>query len=795
MTGTLAHWLEQLLGVDTSASGEGTAWGLANRWNWAPWLLLVFAAAAAVLILALYWLESGSAGRVIRAVCAALRLSAIALVLFMIAEWMLTLHRTGLPYVALLIDDSASMGIADRYDDAKLRETIADRLKASGHATPSRFNLARTLVLEDKNRLLRYLSDHYKLRVYFVSDSARAISGDVSQIAEQLRQSEPQGETSRLGYGLRSMLNDLRGAPPAAVILLSDGVTTEGETLGEAASYARRKGVPLFTVGLGNESPAKDLALGDLLVDEVVFVDDVINFEFTLSGVGFDNRPVKLTLKEKSSTQPLVERTLNVPAGGRTEKLRIPYRPSKVGDYEFAVEVEQLPEEIRHDNNRLVQVVRVRDEPIRVLLVQERPSYEFRFLKEMLLRERTIRLHYVQQDADVEFVERNRTGEQVSLPVFPVRREDLFAYDVVLFGDVNPSVLGPGGMENLVAFVKERGGGVIFFAGPEYTPLAYQDTPLAELMPIDARSAALPGEDSLEQEFRVEPTELGLSKPQMQLGDSLAETAEIWRTLPGIRWLLDVQSLRPAAQVLAEHPARLTGDGRKMPVILYQIAGAGKVLFHGTDETHLWRARIGDKYFARYWVQAIRYLSRAKLLGDDKGARLVTDRTRYRRGEPVRFQLRFIDERLAPAGDRKATVLFERQGQTRRPVTLSRIAASSAIFEGQASKLTDGRYHAWVVDPALPGDPSADFEILPPAGETERSQMDLAELTRAASDTRGKFYRFANAHRLFDDLPEGRPVPIETLPPVPLWNKWPILLVFLCLLSCEWLLRKRKGML
>ncbi len=46
-------------------------------------------------------------------------------------------------------------------------------------------------------------------------------------------------------------------------------------------------------------------------------------------------------------------------------------------------------------------------------------------------------------------------------------------------------------------------------------------------MPIDPRSAVLPGADSLEQEFRVEPTELGLSKPQMQLGDSLAETAEI----------------------------------------------------------------------------------------------------------------------------------------------------------------------------------------------------------------------------------------------------------------------------
>jgi hypothetical protein len=428
-------------------------------------------------------------------------------------------------------------------------------------------------------------------------------------------------------------------------------------------------------------------------------------------------------------------------------------------------------------------------------MVQEHPSYEFRYLKEMLLREKTVQLHYVQQDADVEFVEKKKAGEQVSLGVFPVRREELFAYDVVLFGDVNPALLSANAIPHLVDFVKEKGGGIIFFAGPDYTPLAYRDTPLAEILPIDLATAAPPAADSLEKEFRVEPTDLGLAKPQMQLGDSLAETAEIWQKLPGIRWLLEIQALRPTAQVLAEHPTRLTTEGRKLPVLLFQIAGAGKVLFHATDETHLWRGRVGDKYFARYWVQAIRYLSRSKLLGDDKAARLVTDRTKYRRGEPVRFQLRFIDERLVPAGNRKVSIMFEREGETRRPVTLSQSAQSAALYEGQADKLTEGRYHAWVVDPVLAGEPSADFQVLPPAGETERSQMDIAELSQAAIETRGKFYRYTGARRLLNDLPEGRPVPIESLPATPLWNQWPILLVFLSVLASEWLLRKRKGML
>ena len=80
------------------------------------------------------------------------------------------------------------------------------------------------------------------------------------------------------------MLSDLRGTPPAAIILLSDGVTTDGESLSKAARFARGKGVPLFTVGLGSERPIRDLEISDLLVDEVVFVDDIVNFEFKLTG-------------------------------------------------------------------------------------------------------------------------------------------------------------------------------------------------------------------------------------------------------------------------------------------------------------------------------------------------------------------------------------------------------------------------------------------------------------------------------------------------------------------------------
>ena len=132
-----------------------------------------------------------------------------------------------------------------------------------------------------------------------------------------------------------------------------------------------------------------------------------------------------------------------------------------------------------------------------MLYVQEYPSLEFRYLKTLLERGlklggkgKAIQLTTVLQEADPGYVELDETAQRV----FPVSRDELFAYDVVIFGDVNPSYMSRPVLENLAAFVTERGGGLVFVAGPRHTPLAYRDTPLEDLFPIDLSTTRLPDE-------------------------------------------------------------------------------------------------------------------------------------------------------------------------------------------------------------------------------------------------------------------------------------------------------------
>jgi hypothetical protein len=220
------------------------------------------------------------------------------------------------------------------------------------------------------------------------------------------------------------------------------------------------------------------------------------------------------------------------------------------------------------------------------------------------------------------------------------------------------------------------------------------------------------------------------------------------------------------------------------------------VLFHATDETWRWRYRVGDVLFARYWVQTIRYLSRAKLLGGGRAAELTTDRREYTRGETVRFRVRFSDERQAPVAHDGVMVMVQRKGRKNHRLQLHRSSSSRGVFEGVLQGPAEGGYHAWVVTPSLEGRaPAADFLVVAPPGEFERTQTAADELKKVSQETKGRHYTIATADRLLKDLPRGRQVPVERLPPVVLWNKWPVLLLFLTLLVTEWMVRKRKGLL
>lgn len=802
MSDSFAQLMDGTDGGRSPSAGQGLESSFTHSWLLPHWVPFLIAAAAAAYVIATYIRERGEAGRLLKTVLAGLRVSVVGLVIFLMYGWLRHQHRTELPELVVLLDVSQSMSVPDQYEDESVRERLQQRVGAANLSGLTRLNLAKSLLLDGDSGWLERLRRRYQVKVYQIGSSARLLAGPDDDLVATITGVEAGDDSSRLGTCLRDILDWQTGRPTAAAVILSDGVTTAGKSLSESADLARRRQMPFYTVGIGNDRSPRDLRLSGLVVDDVVFLNDLVSFDFKLSASGYAGQAVTVRLRSQPNNSVLAETRCTIQADRESQAVSLSFRPPTEGEFEHVIEVEPLPGEVDANNNRLTHRITVRDQSIRVLLVQDYPSFEWRFLKMLLGRvvergetnaRRTFELTSVLHDADEDYAGQDETAQWV----FPVSRDELFRYDVVIYGDVDPARMNQTVMENIAAFVAERGGGIVFLAGPRHLPAAYRETPLASLIPVAMDTVRLPDPQVVLDEtfeFQAQPTPLGLATPHLQLAETPDLNEQVWQEFPPLRWLVETPALQPAARALVVHPTRVGPTGENLPVVVLQQVGAGRVVFHATDESYRWsRHPGGERYYARYWMQTLRYLARAKLLGPESRVELSTERDEYPRGEPVRMGVRFLDERLAPGNE--VAVVLEHQAGRRRQVALTRDAGNRAIFTAAVDNLPEGVYRMWLTAPALDRVPSPkQFSVVAPAGETDRLIMNATDLRAAAEATGGRFYTYDTAGELLSDLPSGRQVRIESLPPEPAWNSWLAPALFVALLATEWLLRKRAAL-
>ena len=851
------QFLAWYLGLKVPSPGEGTAWRLDSRVPGPTWLMAVGAVALLVLVVWVYRRDGEALRWRQRLALIALRLAVFGLVVAMLTELSLTVERTGLPSIAVMIDDSASMSLQDQYPPTSQAARLAKSLAQTPGRDANRLALAQDALTRNGGELLRALEQDHQVRLYRFAESASPLeAGDLDERSEptraaskddtskddtaagegvedgasgtrgltspapdeeqkdqkekrgltpkakkvgspleatiaEIKSLRAEGDQTRPAPAVKKVLDDLRGTPPAALILFTDGVASvsDADKLSTIAEAARRKGVQLHIVGFGSDEAAKDLQLNDTLVDEVAFVGDPMQFTAKVKGFGYAGRKVTLRLRKEGDSAALATQEITAPNDGQALKVELSYTSPVAGEFDLVLQIVPPSDETNKENNHETRHVSVREEKIRVLLADGLPRYEFRFLKQLLERDKSIELSTLLQDADLEYAEEDRTA----IRYFPVKREDLTKFDVLVLGDLSPAELGPAVMENVRDFVREKGGSVVFIAGPQSNPVEFAGTPLEVLLPfaiadVRALAAEAVGSDSYHPALTLEGQK---GNSLFRLGDTEADSLRIWNGLPNFFWLVEIPKTKPGVRVFAEHPLK-SGTGGRLPIIAMQQVGGGKVLFHATDETWRWRFRTGDLHYGRYWIQAIRYLSRGRLIGKDRTAELSVDQLVYQRGQPVTLRVRFVDEKFLPTDPAGVTVTLDRKGEGRQTVKLTRLRESPTMFEAQVPRLAEGSYHAWVSQPAFnEAPPATDFRIEAPQRELQRRGMDKTDLQLAAKLSHGRFYTLDDIDRLPAEIPRGTPVPLQTDEPIPLWNRWEVLSLLATLLTGEWLLRKR----
>ena len=684
---------------------------------------------------------------------------------------------------------------------------------------PTRLQLVQALLAQPENDWLKKIVNQRRMKVhiYQLDMQGRAIkladkdgaAGEITELDARMIERahkavaalEAEGKDSRLGIALRQVIDQYRGASLSAVVMLTDGVTTRDETIGQVGDYAAQKGVPLYFVGIGDDHEIRDLKLHDLLVDDVVYINDRVVFEARLTGKGYKKDfaiPVVLKIRDKDGKERELSRTMvKVNPQGKAERFKLIHQPKEVGRKQFIIEIDApkpaAGEKQPHPANlRLERTIEVIDaKVIKVLYVEGQPRYEFRYVKFLLEREspdakknKTLELKTYLVDADDNFAQTDRTA----LPAFPPTQAELGQYDVVILGDVDAGKLGNQNLRNLADFVRgedakgqkfaKGGGGLLLIAGALHNPHSYLGTPLAEVIPIEPGKK--PADAGIhDKKLRLELTPMGRMHPIFRFSSDDANNMAIMQRLAPLYWWSGGYRLKPLAEVLAVHP-ELKGDPRdpaghdgRLPLVVQQFVGSGRSLFFGFDESWRWRFRDDEQHFNNFWIQTVRYLARARPTRTD----LRLDRqTPYRLGEPIKITVRFPDctriegitDTKVPKAEVKVVVEYrppskqdiqpEPEVQT---IQLAKLEGSWGTFEHTLSRTREGKYRFRLISPDVsklqPDNekPSAEATVELPPGELDRLRMNQLELSGAAEATQGRFYTILDANELLDDLPTG----------------------------------------
>ena len=487
--------------------------------------------------------------------------------------------------------------------------------------------------------------------------------------------------------------------------------------------------------------------------------------------------------------------------GDAPATVELPLETVTPGTLDLVVEADPDPNEIEASDNRRPLQIDVVEAKIKVLYVDGYPRWEYRFLKNQLIRDSTIDASILLTSADPTFAQEGNSPIQR----FPVSIDELLDYDVVFFGDVSPQQFSSGQLQLLEEFVGDKGGGFGMEAGPRFSPWAWRGTPVERLVPIEAvaepsLATSGGGGGTLAEGFRPVLTESGRQsglfrfEPTRQANDAfLADGIQ-----PLFWYATGVLAKPGVGDVFAQHPTAAGPDGRPAPLVVAGRYGAGRTLFDAVDETWRWRYYTGENVFDTFWVQQLRFLARGRKLGQRRLA-LSVDRPTYELGEQVGVELRVLDAKLSPQlPDRLNVEVRGEDGAAVATVPLVRRGGGADADRFTATFPADrvGNF-AVVLPPATADDQTltAPVSVRVPQLELDRPTVDRAALQRLAGETGGQLFGLSDAAA---GLPQAiksaeRRIPVVT--DRALWDA-PLALVLLALLiTMEWVGRKVAGMI
>ncbi|MBM4332697.1 MAG: hypothetical protein FJ117_16050 [Deltaproteobacteria bacterium] len=653
------------------------------------------------------------------------------------------------PSLALFVDTSPTMGLP-------VKDGGISRLAEAGG-----------LLLKGKPPLLKALADRFEVQVYGLGESLRPLeAGEILQLKAGGRKGDLTGALEKMSS---------RNVLP---VLLSDGKV---EWKGKGISP-----LPLFTIPVGDPGEYQDIWIHAVKAPSIAFRGREVVVEAVVKNHGYRQATLPVSLKDGDKL--LAAQSIRIPTSPAEIPLSFSFTLEETGQHHLSLSIPPQAGEITPLNNTFPFSLRVVKDKIRILMVSGTPSLNYRYMRMAFKSDQSIDLlSFVILRTPTDVL--NVPLQEQSLIPFPVETlfsKELRHFDLLIFDNFPYHLyIKPAYLEEVRAFVK-AGGGLALIGGPNLLDEGkYSGTPLEEVLPIEAAGK---GDYQREVPLKARLTRAGRSHPITGLEATEKENVNLWREMPPLDGSNRVR-VKTSATILLE-----SGDGIPHPILAVERYGQGRVFVLATDYSWKWymgmiaRGRSHYAYY-RFMERAVRWLTKDPGLDP---IQIILPEEAVRIGQRKEIRVRVRPEEDSPEMKRVIQFsVFDPQGMK----VGAEMKPAGSSGESTASFIPEkaGNYKLKVENPG--GSVEESVAIYEPIEERD-GLPEHERLMKIAESTGGKF--LSPQEDLLQEIiraAEKRESRYVEERAIPLWSHFSWLALVLTLLSAEWYLRRRWGLI
>ena len=706
----------------------------------------VFAAAvgAALIGFAAYRVTVPPVSPGLRWMLTILRGAAIFFLLLLLGGPVLSLrhHQIDNPGILLLVDNSLSMSLRDGTGDR------AAQLRSLVRSEPMHG-------LEQTARVHAVLFDRQARFLAAVSPDSVSCSGAATDLA------------AAFSFARRSGV----GTDVHAVILLSDGVSTEGPN---PVYDAEALGAPVFAMGIGDTAEQRDVLVRAVRTNDIAYVGIGLPVHAVIHASGFDGARAEVVLRRGNRT--LDRARLTLAGSSQDQDVTLSVVPDTEGRQLYTVEISPLRGELTERNNRSDVSVDVLRSKMRLVMVAGGPGPDEAFLRRSLEGDKNLTVRTFTETA---------TGAFSEGPLNAAALQSIDALVLVGYPRAQSSAEGLG----LLAQAINAGTPVFVILGRTVDPVALQT--LSPLLPFtlhDPETAEL-------QLFAAVPESKRLHAV-LRLPEGVPSDA--WNALaPIFRWQSGIAA-KPESEILAT--VRIQNVALAEPMIVIRnVSRHRSVAVTGYG---LWRWKMlgdaasgTDRVYDAFARNVIRWLTTRE---EQRRVRIHPIHSVVTTAEAAEFTAEVYDESYRPIDRAAVSLAISGAGRTwESPFA----PLGNGVYSASVGPLPEGSFTARASASSggkVIGEDASVFNVGSVTAEYLDTRMNRPLLQSLGAKTGGAYFdapRIGDLVRAVQRAPGmvSRDVVISS--DSELWHAGWMLGIMIALIAVEWILRKRNGMM